>query len=440
MSDTAGPPQVAPGRRSLAPVFLTTTFLSSLGSVAALLGSTVLSSDAGGSASESATLTSLMLALSFTSSSVTVPYAPALAHRFGTRSVYTMAMTANVALYAALAVALLAGVSPYLALMAVTPLLGGIGGISHALGPPVLKGYLAGQDLATAETRISVASGVAWVIGALAGAVAVDAIGPVAAFAGNAALTVPFVAMLWFLAPAAAIERPGRVSRPWRTLLRATVANGRLGRAALVGVLAAILVAPLAALVVPVTRGLDHDLAIHAGLVLAAISLGAVLSPLPVRQLGTRMGALRSPALAYAGAALVLVVIAVVAIQLSKSAELIAIAAIAVVYGATSTAGSNLLLADAAASAETAEAESQTLAAFFLVTGLATPIGTMLWGRLMGTLSVTVLFLLVGALMIVFVTILFVLLTRKGIHNPPVVRPPPPRHTQGLGHLHRFWP
>lgn len=440
MSRVTAPADETKGAGNLLPLFLGTTFLSALGSVMALLGATIVSSDAGSSGAEAATFTSLMLALNLTMASLTTPYAPVLGRRFGVRRVYATAMALNVSLYAGLAAAILAGVPGYPALMVCTPFLGAVGGISHAMSPSVLKSYLAGEDLASAETKTSVASGAAWVIGAIAGAAVIDAVGPIAAFAGNAALTLPFVAVVMLVRPAAEPQRPLPVHHPWRTMLSSIRTNPRLLRASVLGLMSGALVVPLASMVVPVTRDLDHDLAIHAGLVLAAISLGAVLSPLPVYQLGTRMGPLRSSGFSYAITGGVLVVLAVVAALLSRTPQLVAVAAVAVVYGATSSAGSNLLVEDAANSAATVEQEQESLAVFFLLTGLGAPIGTVLWGRTIDVASVPVLFTIVGIVMVIFIAVNIVVLTRRGVRAPPAVaRREKRRHSHDLAHLHRIW-
>lgn len=420
-------------------LYLGTTFLSALGSVMALLGATVVSSQAGDSGAQAATYTSLMLALNLIMASFTTPYAPRLGHRFGIRRVYGIAMALNVLLYGMLAVLIFAGVPGFPALMVMSPLLGAVGGISHAMSPAVLKSYLAGDDLASAETKTSVASGFAWVAGAIGGALVIDAVGPAVAFAGNALLTLPFVLVVILVAPAVEAERPMPQPHPWRALGSSLRTNPRLARASLLGLISAALVVPLASMVVPVTRDLDHDLAIHAGLILAAISFGAILSPIPLNQLGTRMGPLRSSGLAYGIAGAVLVVLALIAVMLTHTPQLVAIAAVAVVYGAMSSAGGNLLVDSAAVSAKKIEQEQENLAVFFLITGLGAPIGTLLWGRTIDVLSVPILFTVVGVVMVVFIVISVILLTRRGVTAPPAITRKDKPHRHHTTILARLW-
>lgn len=429
------------GRQShrLLPMFLGTTFLSALGSVMALLSATVVSSAFGDSGAQAATYTSLMLALNLITASMTTPYAPALGRRFGVRRLYAAMQAANVAIYATLAALIVAGLPGYPLLMVATPLLGAAGGISHATSPSVVKAYLAGDDLASAETRTSVASGFAWVLGAIGGAVVIDAVGPALAFAANAALTLPYVVVVAFVAPPAEPPSPIPQRHPWRTLGTSLRANPRLRRASLLGLISAALVVPLASMVVPVTRDLDHDLAIHAGLILAAISFGAILSPFPLNQLGTRMGPLRSSGWSYAVAGLVLVVLAMLAVLLTHTAQLVAIAAVAVVYGAMSSAGANLLVDSAAASAERVEQEQESLAVFFLITGLGAPIGTILWGRTIDVLSVPILFAVAGVAMAIFIVVMLVVMTRRGINAPPAIAHKEHPHRQLAPWHSRVW-
>ena len=420
-------------------LYLGTTFLSALGSVMALLAATVVSSEYGDTGAQAATYTSLMLALNLIMASLTTPYAPMLGHRFGIRRVYSIAMAANVLLYALLAGLIFAGLPGFPMLMIVSPLLGAVGGISHAMSPAVLKSYLAGDDLASAETKTSVASGFAWVAGAIGGALVVDAVGPAFAFAGNALLTLPFVLVVLFVQPAVEAERPTPRAQPWRALVSTLRTNPHLARASVLGLISAALVVPLASMVVPVTRDLDHDLAIHAGLILAAISFGAILSPIPLRQLGTRMGPLRSSGLAYAFAGVVLIALAVIAVMLTHTPQLVAIAAVAVVYGAMSSAGGNLLIDSAAVSAQKIEEEQENLAVFFLITGLGAPIGTLLWGRTIDTLSVPILFTVAGAVMVIFIVVNLVRLTRQGISAPPAIAPKDTSHRRHASVLARIW-
>lgn len=417
---------VSASRRRAAGAYLVTTFLSSLGSAAALLGSTIVSSDAGASGGQAATYTGLMLALNYGTAAVTTPYSSRVGHRFGPRRALGLVLVGFVVVYGVLASGIALGLPAFPLLMVITPFLGALNGLTRALFPPTMRAYLAG-DLATAETKSSVSSGFAWVLGALGGAVIIDQVGPAAAFAADALLTLPLAVVILAVAPATDITAPRALPHPWRSVVSSLRSNGRLVRASLLGVATAILIAPLGSLVVPLTREMDHDLAIHAGIILACIAAGAMLSPLPLRALGTRWGPLRASAGSYALAGVALLVISLVAVWLSHTPQLVAFGAFGVVYGATSVAGGNLLVADAGDAVEVETQQEEILAAYFLVVGLATPIGTSLWGRLTDVVPVGGMLAILAGSALVLIGLGIWDMNRRHLHAAPAVRPAPRR-------------
>ena len=161
---------------------------------------------------------------------------------------------------------------------------------------------------------------------------------------------------------------------------------------------------------------------------LAAIALGAALSPVPVYQLGSRIGPLGSSGVAYAAAGVTLVGVGIVAVLLPESWLLAGVLAIAVVYGALLQAGASLLIDDAAEAADVVEHQQQNLAVFFLVIGLGAPLGTVLWGRTIDQFSASTVLLATGVAMTVFVAIAFVVLTRRGVKTAPAVARHPQHH------------
>lgn len=409
-------------------MFLAVSFLSSLGSAAALLGSTILSSDAGSTGGLAATYTALMLALGFGSASLATPYAGSLAHRFGTRRVSWSCNALVVAAYAVLSILIWAGVPGFPALLAVTPVIGAASGVGHVVGPPVAVAYCAGQELSRAEGWTSMASGLAWVIGGVVGGVVIDAVGAPVAFLMNVVLSIPLVLVVALVPPTVSIDRPATTHRPWRSMWLSLRSNDRLIRACLFGVATAILVGPFVSMVVPITREAGHDLAIHAGLILAAISLGAVLSPLPLRRVGTRHGPLRASAILGLVSGAILVVLATVISLYNGTPQLIGVMAFGIVFGAAQTSSGNLLVQDAADSAADSAHQQQDLAAYFLFAGFGIPIGSALWAHLARSLTVPWLLALVGAATVLIGAALLLALNRMGIHAPPALAPKPPGH------------
>ncbi len=409
-------------------LYLTANLLSSAGSAMALLASTLLSSAAGSDGAMAATYTSLMLALNLLASSLVMPYAPFLCSRFGTRRVTAVAYVLNLGAYAVLCAAIVAGLPGYPILVAVSPLIGAMSGLARATTPPLLLGYLTGEDLASAEAKTNVAGGAGFIVGAAGGAYLIDLTGPLVGFVGNIVLTIPFTLLFAFLAPTIEPQRPTPVERPWRAFVQSLRTNHRLRRASILGLVAAALVGPLGYMIVPVTQDLGLPLAVHAGLILAAIALGAALSPVPVYQLGSRIGPLGSSGVAYAAAGVTLVGVGIVAVLLPESWLLAGVLAIAVVYGALLQAGASLLIDDAAEAADVVEHQQQNLAVFFLVIGLGAPLGTVLWGRTIDQFSASTVLLATGVAMTVFVAIAFVVLTRRGVKTAPAVARHPQHH------------
>ncbi|MFN8124976.1 MAG: MFS transporter [Candidatus Nanopelagicales bacterium] len=428
------PTAPAAPRQRVADVYLGVTFLSQLGSAAALLAATVVSSNAGSNVSEAALLTALMLAFNYGVSAVATPYAGRVARRFGIGRTFAATQAGGVVVYLALAILMWLGVPGYPALICVTPFLGLFGGIGHVAAPMVSRAYY-GEGMAQAQARSSTATGLAWVIGAIGGAWIIDRIGPGSAYFADAVLTLPLIAVLVMLAPNAPFGKVASIKRPWHDMFRQLRSNPRLRRAAGLGLATAVFVAPLVSMVVPLTRSMDHYLALHAGIVIAFISLGEIFAPLVVRRIGRRWGALRSASAAYLGAGVLLMAIAGWVILTERTSEFAGVCAFAMLFGAMHFGGTALLIADASGSAEGAE-QQEALSAYFFVLGIGIPLGTILWGQLLGVMPATTLLLLTGGAMLLIVCGLVVHLNRIGAHLPPVVADPP---DSPIGSLRHHW-
>ena len=396
--------------------FLGATFLSQLGNAAALLAATIVSSDAGRATADSATFTALMLAVNFGTATVATPYTAAIAARVGPRRLYAYTQALGALLYAVVAAGLVAGVPGYPLLLATAPLLGLLGGWPHVVAPLALRAYSGNEDLAAAESQSSIATGFAWVIGGLAGAALVTQVGPPTAFVADFALTVPLVLVVLLVEPGAAIGAVRSSPRPWRDLLGRLRHNPAVSRSAVIGLASAIFISPFASMVVPIARDLQHTLAIHAGLILACIAVGEMLSPAAVRSM-SRVGSRVSPTwVAYTIAGLVLIVIGLTVLAFDGGPELVAVAAFGIVYGAVNYGGSSFLIRDAAAESDDANRQAD-LAAFFLAVGIGVPIGTLLWGQIVHLLSAAHVLMFAGLGMVAFVGALGVLRSEYRHHH-----------------------
>lgn len=423
-------------RTRVSQAFLGATFLSQLGSAAALLAATVVSSNAGASESQAALLTALMLAFNYGTAALVTPYSGRLSRRIGTGRTYAATQIGGVVTYAALAIGIWAGLPAYPTLMIITPFLGAFGGIGHVVSPLVSHAYY-GTGMAMSQARTTMATGLAWMIGAVGGAWVIDHIGVPSAFLSNAFLTLPLVVMLIAVAPREPFEAVASIAHPWRDMFHQLRANDQLRRAALMGMATVLFVAPLVSMVVPLTRSMDHDLAVHAGVVLACIAFGEMFAPLVVRVVGRRWGPLRSASAAYLGAGTILLLIAGWAIVTDRTSEFLGVCLFAIVFGAVHYGGTALLIADASGSAEDS-ARQEALSAYFFVLGIGIPLGTILWGQLLGLVPPTTLLLLTGGAMLTLVGAMIVHLNRLGIHLPPVLAPED-SPSYPIGSLRHHW-
>lgn len=386
-------------------LFLGATFLSQLGNAAALLASTIVSSDAGSTGARSATFTAIMLALNFGPATLATPYTANIAARLGARRLYGLTQLAGAAVYGLVALGIIAGLPGYPLLLVAAPVLGLIGGMSHTVSPITLRAYSGDEDLAKSESQTSMASGLAWVIGGLGGATLVGIVGAPAAFIANVLLTIPLVVVVLAVRPPGTETAVAAVARPWRQLIGTLRGNRAVSRAALIGIASAVLVSPFASMVVPVTRDLQHTLAIHAGIILACIAVGEMLSPTAVSAMSRVGHRLRPAWVAYLVAGLVLVGIGVIVSAIDGGPEVVAVAAFGVIFGAVNSGGSSFLVRDAAAES-TDETREADLAAFFLSVGLGIPIGTLMWGQVIQRTSAAHVLVLSGLAMAVFVVAL----------------------------------
>lgn len=423
-------------RTGVSRAFLGATFLSQLGSAAALLAATVVSSNAGTSESQAALFTALMLAFNYGMAALVTPYSGRIARKLGTGRTYALTQAGGVAAYAMLAIAMWAGLPGYPTLMILTPFLGAFGGLGHVVSPLVSRAYFGG-GMALSQARTTMATGLAWVIGAIVGAWVIDHIGAPSAFLSNALLTVPLVAMLIAVTPREPFDRVATIAHPWRDMFGQLRSNDRLRRAAVMGLATVLFVAPLVSMVVPLTRSLNHDLAVHAGVVLACIAFGEMFAPMVVRMIGGRWGPMRSASTAYLAAGLVLLFIAGWTIVTDRTSEFLGICVFAVVFGAVHYGGTALLIADVSGAAAD-EQRQEAMSAYFFVLGIGIPLGTILWGQLLGLIPPTILLALTGGAMLLLVGGMITHLNRLGIHLPPAV-PHDDRVSHPIGALRHHW-
>ena len=78
------------------------------------------------------------------------------------------------------------------------------------------------------------------------------------------------------------------------------------------------------------------------------------------------------------------------------------------------------------------------MSAYFFVLGIGIPLGTILWGQLLGLIPPTILLALTGGAMLLLVGGMITHLNRLGIHLPPAV-PHDDRVSHPIGALRHHW-
>ena len=107
-----------------------------------------------------------MLAFNYGMAALVTPYSGRIARKLGTGRTYALTQAGGVAAYATLAIAMWAGLPGYPTLMILTPSWG-LRRAGHVVSPLVSRAYFGG-GMALSQARTTMATGLAWVIGAIA--------------------------------------------------------------------------------------------------------------------------------------------------------------------------------------------------------------------------------------------------------------------------------
>jgi hypothetical protein len=166
--------------------------------------------------------------------------------------------------------------------------------------------------------------------------------------------------------------------------------NIDLRKAALLGGAVSMLAAPLASLLVPVADALRQSpLLPGAGILMAGMYVGQLLSPSIVTRLSRGRSQLNGSALAAIGTGVLLAIYGVASLVFNKEPELILWAIIGLGFGALWLAQRSINLGAATAAGDQAST-GEAVAIFTFVVSLAAPIGVLIWGFLINHVSVEV--------------------------------------------------
>ncbi len=368
------------GRR--APLLVFGVSLASAGSSVSALSATGITTVAG-KFDSGAIFTGAYVATGLVAGALTMPYAPRVCQRIGTRAAFAWATSLLSVSWLLVAALLFLGASPMPVLFAAAPPIGALIGFLAVVSPVVYKAYLDSSDMSQVMARITVVKGVAAVAGALAGGFFVtsgtEAVGLLAA----GLLRIPLAVFATRIAPPHAIADPLHAPTPWRDIVTSLRASPALRRATLLACGVAIFVAPLASLVVPLTQVLRREPLLQgAGLLMASIAVGELLSPLVVSRLSAKRAPIASAALASMATGGFLLALALVSITTSNLAELAAWAVLGIGFGSTRFA-SRALTFGAAAEAQGPHDVAKSLAAMLLLASVVAPIGILMWSTIL---------------------------------------------------------
>lgn len=382
----AAPGLGVPASRSPGRIFLAATALSVAGSAAGVLGATGATTIAG-QLRDGAIYTGCFLALMLLASGLAVPFVPVLTARVGVTRALVIAKTLTAASWFLVGVALLLGAPAFPTLMFAAPLFGTLTAFGGVLQPIATKCYLATSQMSRAYARLSVVTGLAWGFGALAGGLFLNLGSPGWGLVINGILTVPLCLVLRYVRPPVRPALPARQPGAVRNIARTLRANRQLRNTTILGSAVGIFVAPMGSLVVPLSQALRQEpLYRGAGLLMAGMALGQVLSPRLVHRLSRHRNDLGSSAIAALSVGVVLAVFALCSLLVTRQFELALWMLLSIAYGMTRFASRSLTIGSAAES-DSEDRATTSLAVLFFVAGFTAPIGMLIWSVLIGSVS-----------------------------------------------------
>jgi len=333
-----------------------------------------------------ALLTACYLALSMIAAAAAIASAPKVMGRWGLARSFGVAIALTGLAMVALGVVILLGGPAPVVLLAFAPIVGALGGLAGVLNLIVARAFLGGEDMSRVSATMSVASGLAWGLGALIAGFGLRhvslGVGPLVA----GLLCFP-MATLMVVRPPAGTMPEGHAKRS-ATMMSLVRRNARLRAATVVVGLICVVAIPMAALIVPIADQLRQTPLIPgAAIVLFAMSLGALLTPIVVRRMAGHGTTLRRAGAAVVACGTSMMVMAVAAQMTTGQVQLGIWFGVGIVFGAARFATRAFLLG-AGVEAVAPENAVTAVAAVRFVSYLAAPIGVLVWGVLIHFISV----------------------------------------------------
>lgn len=270
--------EVSPEVRRRQRLYLMAIGIVVAGGLVGHLGATSATTLAGGKADGSFD-TGLYLTITTLFAGFTAIRALPLAKRWGARRIWAWVNVAHSTLWLVLGVLVLTIDSHTTLLFIFAPLIGTVSGLLGVVSPLMTKAYLGG-GMAHANSRRAAVAGIAGAVSLLVGGALIHLVGPGIGILLCGVMGVPLLVVAFRVEPS---EDPPEVvvpPHPLRSALRTAAENPQLRLSALVAVSTVLFTLPFAMLMVPILNDVDHNpVPSGAGMVLAGISLGKLLTP-----------------------------------------------------------------------------------------------------------------------------------------------------------------
>ena len=366
-------------------MFMVAAAISQMGNTGLILATATISADAAPTAPQAATYTAVMFFLFFAWSALATPFTGRLTSWLGALPAFLMIQVASFAVWAAIALLIGLGIPGYPLLLISSVVFGALAGWNMPLNQVALSSYAPTADRARSIAVMGAAQGVGSVVGGPLAGLIVDWVGPIWVLAFNAVSSLPLAWLIVAVSPVQTPQAPSRAGGSLRAVWNAVHSKTAIRSAVVVATTSALLIGPMTHMVVPFARDLNHELALHAGLLLGALAAGHMVSPVLLPRLRHANHGVASVR-AYVMAACAMVLVAVVATVLDGSSELIMLMMILIVFAAGSMTGRAYLINFGQTESDE-EKRTSHLAAYFLAVTVGVMVGSLIWGQLFATVG-----------------------------------------------------
>ncbi len=386
---------------------------STAGISVALISATGITTAAGG-LSQGAIYSGIYLAITMIAGAIALPFAPHLAHRYGTRRVVLALWSTTAAAWSVAGALVIMGAPALWVVLVSAPITGASSATAGVLARIVYRAYLPPADYTAVAARLTVWTGLGWGAGALIGGIFLNTGSEGVGLVAAALTRLPILAILGRSTPTSEIPSPKKPKAPWREMREALTQSRTLRRTTMMGVGMALFVTPAMTLSVPIAQSLRHaPLYQGAGILMVGYALGGLLSPHIVSRLPrTSQPLINSTRTGMVTGALLLT-LGIISGYFSFRTELALWAVIAIGIGAFRYASKAFSIGSAAQSRGHDNAPS-SFAAMSFACGIAGPIGVLAWSLAISDLGAGVAAAIAG----IAFTVICISLLYRTTHAP----------------------